>query len=163
MCRNSLKERKERIKKQKAVSWRCGVRGRCQRCGSAAENDEKTSIFSRALRITVAAARATMVLVPSKVTERGKRLETKAQTGRPTAAIVRLLPPGRAALKKKKARALFGKGEKGDKRWAASVDKVTEGFIVSSRQSSTAKEHVSYMIEWNELLIEQVRLACRFE
>ena len=87
--------------------------------------------------------------------ERGKRLQTKAQQGRPTAAIDKLLPAGTVDLEKIPERRDFDEGTAGDKAWAEAVDGATEGFALCSRQASTAKEHVSYMIEWQRWLTDQ--------
>ena len=49
----------------------------------------------------------------------------------------------------------FGRGRKGDEAWAASTRDAAEGFVIATRQASTAGEHVSYMLQWNELLEEK--------
>ena len=82
----------------------------------------------------------------------GWRRSSKAQQGRRTETITRLQPAGRAAMKKKVERQAFGRGRKGDEAWAASTRDAAAGFVIATRQASTTFEHVSYMLEWNELL-----------
>ena len=98
---------------------------------------------------------AQAAVVPAVVAARGERLATKAQQGRRTESIMRLQPAGRAAMKKKVERQAFGRGRKGDEAWAASTRDAAAGFVIATRQASTTFEHVSYMLEWNELLEEK--------
>ena len=94
-------------------------------------------------------------MLSAAASERGKRLSTKAQQGRSTASIDKLLPAGTVDLEKIPERRDFDEGTAGDAAWAAAVDGATEGFALCSRQASTAKEHVSYMVEWQRWLTEQ--------
>ena len=94
-------------------------------------------------------------MLSAATAERGKRLQTKAQQGRPTVAIDKLLPAGTVDLEKIPERRDFDEGTAGDKAWAEAVDGATEGFALGSRQVSTAKEHVSYMIERQRWLTDQ--------
>ena len=64
-----------------------------------------------------------------------------------TAAIDKLLPAGSVDLEMMPERRDFDEGAAGDAAWAEAVDGATEGFALCSRQASTAKEHVSYMVE----------------
>ena len=98
---------------------------------------------------------AQAAVVPAVVAARGERLATKAQQGRRTESITRLQPAGRAAMKKKVERQAFGRGRKGDEAWAASTRDAAAGFVIATRQALTTFEHVSYMLEWNELLEEK--------
>ena len=98
---------------------------------------------------------AQAAVVPAVVAARGERLATKAQQDRRTESIMRLQPAGRAAMKRKVERQAFGRGRKGDEAWAASTRDAAEGFVIATRQASTTFEHVSYMLQWNELLEEK--------
>ena len=93
--------------------------------------------------------------MPAVVAARGERLATKAQQVGARKSITRLQPAGRAAMKRKVERQEFGRGRKGDEAWAASTRDAAEGFVIATRQASTTFEHVSYMLEWNELLEEK--------
>ena len=75
--------------------------------------------------------------------------------GRSTASIDKLLPAGTVDLDKMPERGAFDVGAAGDAAWAAAVDGATQGFALCSRQASTAREHVSYMIEWQRWLTDQ--------
>ena len=94
-------------------------------------------------------------MIPAAVAERGRRLQTKAQQGRPMASILKLQPSGKAALKDKPRRDAFEAGAAGDKQWAEATRDATEGFVLASRQASTDLEHVTYMLEWNKLLVQE--------
>ena len=81
-------------------------------------------------------------MIPAVVAERGRRLDTKAQQGRPTESILKLQPSGKAAFKEKPKRGAFEAGAAGDAKWAEATRAATEGFVLASRQSSTDGEHV---------------------
>ena len=57
-------------------------------------------------------------------------------------------------MKSKPLRPSFPDGVGGDKAWAAATRAAASDFVLATRQASTAKEHVSYMLEWNDLLVE---------
>ena len=99
-----------------------------------------------------AAAAAAAAIVPATVAARGARLQTKAQQGRRTDDIALLMPAGAAAMKAKPARTAFPDGVGGDKAWAKATREAASDFVLATRQASTAVEHVSYMLEWNDLL-----------
>ena len=61
-------------------------------------------------------------MLTAAVNERGKRLETKAQQGRATASIDKLLPAGTVDLDEMPERGDFGDGAAGDAAWATAVD-----------------------------------------
>lgn len=94
-------------------------------------------------------------MLSAEASERGKRLATKAQQGRPTASIDKLLPAGTVDLDQMPVRGDFAAGATGDAAWAAAVDGATESFSLCQRQTSTAIEHVSYMIEWQRWLSKE--------
>ena len=99
-------------------------------------------------------ASAAAAMLSAAASERGKRLSTKAQQGRSTASIDKLLPAGTVDLDKMPQRSSFADGAAGDAAWAMAVDGATEGFALCKRQASTASEHVSYMIEWQRWLTD---------
>ena len=82
-------------------------------------------------------------MLSAEASERGKRLATKAQQGRPTASIDKLLPAGTVDLDQMPVRGDFAAGATCDAAWAAAVDGATESFSLCQRQTSTANEHVS--------------------
>ena len=94
-------------------------------------------------------------MLSAAASERGKRLSTKAQQGRSTASIDKLLPAGTVDLDTIPERGGFDVGAAGDAAWAAAVDGATQGFALCRRQTSTAREHVSYMAEWQRWLSDQ--------
>ena len=57
-------------------------------------------------------------------------------------------------MKAKPARTAFPDGVGGDKAWAKATREAASDFVLATRQASTAVEHVSYMLEWNDLLVE---------
>ena len=94
-------------------------------------------------------------MLSAAASERGKRLSTKAQQGRSTASIDKLLPAGTVDLDTIPERGGLDVGAAGDAAWAAAVDGATQGFVLCRRQTSTAREHVSYMAEWQRWLSDQ--------
>ena len=107
------------------------------------------------------AEQGSRAVVPAVVAERGKRLRSKAQQGRPTASIARLQTAGTAAMKRRPAHSEFAEGAEGDAAWAAATRNAAAGFALATRQRSTDGEHVTYMLEWNELLEVRVHDCVR--
>lgn len=93
-------------------------------------------------------------MLTASAAARGRRLQTKAQQGRPTDKIERLLPAGGTTVEAPD-RTEYATGTAGTKRWAEDTRSATDGFALSKRQRSTAIEHVNYMIAWSRLLEKQ--------
>ena len=58
-------------------------------------------------------------------------------------------------MKEKLKRPEFADGVDGDRAWAAATRASASDFVLATRQASTTVEHVSYMLEWNDLLVEE--------
>jgi len=93
-------------------------------------------------------------MLTASAAARGRRLQTKAQQGRPTDKIERLLPAGGTTVEAPD-RTAYAPGTAGTKRWAEDTRSATDGFALSKRQRSTAIEHVNYMSGWSRLLEKQ--------
>ena len=75
-------------------------------------------------------------MLSAAASERGKRLSTKAQQGRSTVSIDKLLPAGTVDLDTIPERGGFDVGAAGDAAWAAAVDGATQGFALCRRQTT---------------------------
>ena len=95
-------------------------------------------------------------MLSAAASERGKRLSTKAQQGRSTASIDKLLPAGTVDLDTIPERGGLDVGAAGDtRRGRRRLTARRRGFVLCRRQTSTAREHVSYMAEWQRWLSDQ--------
>eukprot|EP00966_Prymnesium_polylepis_P300570 6946256-Prymnesium_polylepis.1 len=93
-------------------------------------------------------------MLTASAVARGRHLQTKAQQGRRTESIEKLLPAGGTTVEVP-ARSDYAADAAGDKQWAKDTRAVTDGFALSRRQRSTAVEHINYMLGWQQLLTEK--------
>ena len=81
-------------------------------------------------------------MLTASAVARGRHLQTKAQQGRCTEAIEKLLPAGGTTVDAP-ARMDYAAGAAGDELWAEDTRAATDGFALSRRQRSTAVEHIN--------------------
>ena len=90
-------------------------------------------------------------MLSAAASERGKRLSTKAQQGRSTASIDKLLPAGTVDMEKIPERRDFDEGTAGDAAWAAAVDGATEGFALCCERARVLHGRVAALAHGSRL------------